>query len=84
MFSEGMPHMKATLAGLVLYKHTLHQRLADKRAAVQKLQGGIVERLGVEIWRQESTAEVRDKANVRTISMRPRQNLNFRFSVVSR
>lgn len=45
-----------------------HQRLAGKRAATQKIQGSIIERLGGEIWRQEATAEVRDNANVSIVS----------------
>lgn len=45
------------------------QRLADRRAATQKMQGGIIERLGGDVWRQESTAEVRDKANVRFLTL---------------
>ncbi|CAN0362423.1 unnamed protein product [Pylaiella littoralis] len=40
------------------------ERLADRRTATQKMRGGIIERLGGEIWRQESTAEVRDSANI--------------------
>lgn len=47
-----------------------YQRLADRRTATQKMRGGIIERLGGEIWRQESTAEVRDSANVRIVSAR--------------
>ncbi|CBJ28164.1 conserved unknown protein [Ectocarpus siliculosus] len=40
------------------------ERLADRRAAAQKMQGGIIERLDGETWRQESAAEVRDNANI--------------------
>ncbi|CAM9947612.1 unnamed protein product [Ectocarpus sp. 12 AP-2014] len=40
------------------------ERLADRRAAAQKMQGGIIERLDGETWRQELAAEVRDSANI--------------------
>ncbi|CAM9308631.1 unnamed protein product [Ectocarpus sp. 4 AP-2014] len=40
------------------------ERLADRRAAAQKMQGGIVERLDGETWRKESAAEVGDNANI--------------------
>ncbi|CAM9331513.1 unnamed protein product [Ectocarpus sp. 6 AP-2014] len=40
------------------------ERLADRRAAAQKMQSGIIERLDGETWRQESAAEVRDNANI--------------------
>ena len=58
----------------MLCAYLSYQRLADRRAANQRMQGGIIERLGGEIWRQESTTEVRDNANVRTTGTRVAEN----------
>lgn len=46
------------------------------------MQGGIIERLGGDVWRQESTAEVRDKANVRMDSESLIAERKFQVSLV--